>query len=374
MQCKVFTKCGGCFFKHNDYKYQLLDKERAVQQLFPDVKVEPIIGMKEPFFYRNKVHQAFGFERGKTLVGRYMEDTHRIVETDTCLIENETAQRIIETLKDMQRSFKWKVYDENTGVGFLRRVLIRVAEKTNQVLLVIVVTDPMIPGKNNFVKAMTKKHPEITSIVFNVNDRYTSMILGTKEIVAYGKGWIEEELMGLKFQISSKSFFQVNRTMTEVLYDTALKYAGLTKNDIVIDGYSGIGTITLKLAEKAKCVYGVENNKDAVRDAINNAKKNGIQNVQFSAMETGAFLENFEGPVDVVVLDPPRSGLDPLTRSMLLEKKPKRIVYVSCNPETLASDVEELKKSYHVQAVQPVDMFPWTKHVETVVLMSRVDK
>ena len=290
------------------------------------------------------------------------------------MIEDKNADRIVGTIRGLLKSFKIKTYDEDSGYGLLRHVLVRVGKKSKEVLVVLVLGSPVLPSKKNFVKALCEKHPEITSIVINVNDRQTSMVLGEKEQVIYGKGFIIDTLCGLTFKISPKSFYQVNPVQTETLYKKAIEYAGLTGKERVIDAYSGIGTIGMIAAKDAKEVISVESNTDAVADAHWNARHNNIKNVQFYEADAGHFLTQMakDGEkADVIFMDPPRSGSDKAFLSAVVNVSPKRIVYISCNIETLARDLEYLtKKGYCVKKACPVDMFPWTAHVETVVKLS----
>ena len=301
------------------------------------------------------------------------------------------------------RSFKIKTYDEDTGYGLLRHVLVRRGFHSGEVMVVLVLGSPILPSKNNFVKALRKLHPEITTVVLNVNDKKTSMILGEKETVIYGKGYIEDTLCGCTFRISPKSFYQVNPVQTEILYTKAIEYAGLTGKERIVDAYCGIGTIGLIAASKAKEVISVtlisvELNRDAVRDAVTNAKRNDIKNVQFYNADAGQFMVEMaeyradqkknqvpdatksgkkatpDGNVDVVFMDPPRAGSDEAFLSSVIRLAPKRVVYISCNPETLARDLKYLTKhGYQAKECQPVDLFPWTKHVETVCLLSKLN-
>ena len=268
-----------------------------------------------------------------------------------------------------------KTYNEDTGYGLFRHVLVRTGHHSGQVMVVLVLGSPILPSKNNFVKALRKLHPEITTIILNVNNQKTSMILGEKETVLYGKGYIEDELCGHIFRISSKSFYQVNTVQTEKLYTKAIELAGLTGKERVIDAYCGIGTIGLIASDKAKEVISVELNPDAVKDAIVNAKRNGIKNVRFYQNDAGVFMRQMadEGEsADVVFMDPPRSGSDEKFLSSVVTLNPKRVVYVSCDPTTLARDLKYLTKhGYSAVTAVPVDMFPATEHVETVVLLSK---
>lgn len=339
-------------------------------------KVAPIIGMEEPAHYRNKVHAVFAFQKGKGIVsGIYQEKSHRVVPVDGCLLENEKADAIIRSVRELAKSFKYKAYDEDSGYGLLRHVLVRVGHVTGEIMVVLVLGSPILPSKNHFIKELCKLHPEITTILINVNSKRTSMVLGEKEQVIYGKGYIEDELCGRRFRISAKSFYQVNSVQTEVLYGKAAEYAQLTGKETVVDAYCGIGTIALAVAGQAKKVIGVELNKDAVRDAVTNAKCNQIKNADFYLNDAGRFLTQMaeaEEKVDVVFLDPPRSGSTEEFLDALLRISPKRVVYISCNPETLARDLKYLtgKSSYRAQEITPVDMFPFTENIEAVCLLS----
>jgi len=375
--CPYAKKCGGCDYQGIAYEKQLETKQKHVEKLLHGFgKVSPIMGMDDWLHYRNKVHAVFDRDKkGNIISGVYEKNSHRVVNVDSCMIENEKADAIIVTIRNLLKSFKIKTYDEDRGYGLLRHVLIRTGHKSGQILVVLVLASPILPSKNNFVKALRKEHPEITSIVINVNDRKTSMVLGEREIVLYGNGYIEDELCGLTYRISPKSFYQVNPVQTEKLYQTAIEYAGLTGKEVVLDAYCGIGTIGMTAASKAKEVIGVELNKDAVKDAISNAKKNSIRNIRFYQKDAGDFLVDMASQgakCDVVFMDPPRSGSTEKFMDSVVKMAPKRVVYVSCDPETLARDLRYMtKKGYAVKRIQPVDMFACTGHVETVVLLSR---
>lgn len=375
--CPNFKKCGGCQYLDIPYKEQLAKKQKELSELLkPFCKVNPIVGMKDPYHYRNKVHAVMARDRkGKIISGVYKEGTHFVLPVDTCLIEDEKADRIIGTIRELLPSFKMKVYDEDTGYGFLRHVLIRTAHKTGEIMVVLVTASPVFPSKNNFVKALRKVYPEITTVVQNINNRGTSMVLGDKEHVLYGPGFIVDELCGKRFRISSKSFYQINPVQTEILYDIAIKAANLTGKETVVDAYCGIGTIGIAASSKAKEVIGVELNKDAVRDAVTNAKINQIKNVSFYNNDAGKFMVQMAsegGKADVVFMDPPRSGSTEEFINAVATLKPERVVYVSCGPDTLARDLAVFKKKgYKAQEAWAVDMFPMTGHVETVCLLSR---
>ena len=375
--CLVLNLCGGCQLLDMEYAKQLDFKQKQVEELLKGLcPVKPIIGMKDPFHYRNKVHAVFDRDKkGNIISGIYEENTHHVVPVEKCLIENQKADEIIGTIRGMLKSFKIRTYDEDTGFGLLRHVLIRKGFSTGEIMVVLVTASPVFPSKNNFVKALREKHPEITTIVQNINGRGTSMVLGDKEHVLYGKGYIVDELCGCRFRISSKSFYQVNSVQTEILYEKALSLSGLTGRELVVDAYCGIGTIGIIASKAAGKVIGVELNQGAVRDAVNNAKMNGIDNIRFYCNDAGRFLVNMaeQGEnADVVIMDPPRSGSTEEFMDAVGKLGAGKVVYVSCNPETLARDVRYMKKmGYRAVEAWLVDMFPGTVHTETVVLLSK---
>ena len=375
--CPYAKRCGGCDYQGVPYEKQLAMKQEEMQKLLGGFgKVNPIIGMKDHLYYRNKVHAVFDRDRkGNIISGVYEKNSHRVVNVDSCLIQDQRADAIILTIRKLIKDFKMKTYNEDTGYGLFRHVLIRTGHVSGQILVVLVLASPILPAKNNFIKALRVAHPEITSIVLNVNDKRTSMVLGEREIVLYGKGYIEDTLCGLTYRISPKSFYQINPVQTEKLYQTAVEYAGLTGNEVVLDAYCGIGTIGMTAASKAKEVIGVELNKDAVKDAIANAKINGIKNVRFYNKDASDFIMDMasqKAKCDVIFMDPPRSGSTEKFLDCVVALAPKRVVYISCDPNTLARDLKYItKKGYRVTRIQPVDMFVGTKHVETVILLSR---
>ena len=379
--CPVYKKCGGCQLQNLTYPEQLKFKQNKVEKLLKKFcKVEPIIGMENPYHYRNKVQAAFWTDRkGKIISGVYQSGTHHVVGIDSCQTEDVIADKIIVAVRKLLPSFKLTTYNEDTHKGFLRHILVKRGFATNQIMLVLVTGTPVFPSKNNFVKAILKQFPEITTIVHNINPYNTNLVLGDVQKVLYGKGYIEDILCGCKFRISPKSFYQINPVQTEVLYNKAMEYADLKGEETVLDTYCGIGTIGIVAAKRgAGHVVGVELNPDAVRDAIVNAKANDLKNIRFFKGDAGEFMyevaDEDEKP-DVVFMDPPRAGSDTKFLDSLIKMSPKTVVYVSCNPETLARDIVYLGKNsdYKVQKIQPVDMFPHTAHVECVVLMSKVN-
>ena len=374
--CPASPKCGGCQFVDMPYKEQLKRKQKRVEQLLKEYgSVMPIVGMEEPAHYRNKVHAVFAFQKGRGIVsGIYQEKSHRVVPVESCLLEDQKAGEIIQSVRELAKSFKWKAYDEDSGYGLLRHVLVRVGHITGEIMVVLVLGSPILPSKKNFVNELCKLYPEITTILINVNNKRTSMVLGEKEQVIYGKGYIEDELCGRRFKISAKSFYQVNSVQTEVLYAKAAEYARLTGKETVVDAYCGIGTIALAVAGEAGKVIGVELNKDAVRDAVANARINQIKNLDFYQNDAGRFLTQMAEAgekVDVVFMDPPRSGSTEEFLDALIRIRPERVVYISCEPETLARDLKYLtgRSNYRVQEITPVDMFPFTGNVEVIIKM-----
>ena len=332
--------------------------------------------MRYPCFYRNKVTAAFGKDKkGNIICGTYSEGTHYIVQVDKCLIEDEKCQEIIRTVKSLLKGFKMEPFNEDTGKGLLRHVLVRRGIKTGEIMVVLVLGTHMFPSGNNFVKELLKLHPEISTVVININDKRTSMVLGEREKVSYGKGYITDELCGCRFRISPSSFYQINPLQTEVLYNKAIEFAGLTGKESVIDAYCGIGTIGMVAAKHAKNVIGVELNGNAVRDARMNAKENKIENIEFFKGDAGDFMVKLASQgekADVVFMDPPRAGSTEEFLTAVKTLAPKKLVYVSCNPVTLSRDLEFITKNgYEVKKIQPVDMFPFTDHCETVVLLVR---
>lgn len=376
-KCKVWKKCGGCQFQGVPYTEQIKIKQKNMNKLLKKYgNVKPIIGMENPFYYRNKVHAVFDRDKkGNIICGTYEAGTHRVVPVEECMIEDKTSQEIIRAIRDMLKSFRIKTYDEDTGYGLLRHVLVRRGFSTDEIMVVLVVASPIFPSKNNFVKALRKKFPQISTVVLNVNDKKTSMVLGERDIVLYGKGFIRDRLCGCTFRISPQSFYQVNPVQTELLYKTAIEYAGLGRKERVIDAYCGIGTIGLVAAGKAREVIGIELNKNAVRDAIVNARENKITNARFYHGDAGEFMEGMvsEGErADVVFMDPPRTGSTEKFLTSMVKLGPSRIVYISCGPDTLARDLEFLTKhGYVTRKIQPVDMFSFTEHCEVVCLLTK---
>lgn len=376
--CPLAKKCGGCQLQNMTYERQLKWKQAREEILLKKFgKVGKIIGMENPYHYRNKVQAAFGRTRsGKIISGVYQSGSHRIVSVDSCMIEDEIADKIICDIRSMLPKFKILVYDEDRHTGFLRHVLVKRGFTSGEVMVVLVGSSSYFPIKKKFTQKLLEMHPEITTVILNINSKNTNLVLGDKEETLYGKGYITDTLCGLEFAISAKSFYQINPVQTEKLYNKAMEYADLDKNSTVIDAYCGIGTIGLVAAKTAGKVIGVELNRDAVHDAISNAKRNDAQNIKFYCDDAGDFMEAMaeEGEkADVVFMDPPRSGSSRKFINSMLKMSPETIVYISCNPETLARDLIYITKGgYKVKKITPVDMFPHTNHIETVVKLSKL--
>lgn len=380
MQCPYLKKCGACSYIGEPYEDTLRKKEEQVRRfLKPYVIPDGIVGMDDPYHYRNKVHRVCTYEKAGRRefhkAGIYAEGTHKVIPVDSCLIEDERADAIIRDLLLLAREFKIRHYNEDTGTGLLRHILIRTAHATGEILVVLVLSNPELPGKKHFIRKLTEKHPEITSVVINVNARPTNMILGERERAAYGPGFIEDILCGKKFRISPRSFYQVNPVQTEKLYRQAIEYASLTGKETVIDAYCGIGTIGIAAADHARMVVGIELGREAVRDAIFNAKRNEVKNISFVAQDAARYmmkLADAKQRADVVFMDPPRSGSTVEFMQAAAAMSPTRIVYVSCNPETLARDLKWFTAhGYRAVRARIFDQFAWTGHCEVVVSMSR---
>lgn len=375
LNCPVAKKCGACQLQNMNYAQQLKFKQgKCVHFLGRFGRVAEIIGMETPFHYRNKSQAAFGVTRaGQIISGIYQSSTHNIVRVDSCLLEDEKADSIVVTVRELLKSFRLSAYNEHTHTGFLRHVLIKKGFATGEIMVVLVTGVLPFPSKNAFLKALLKKHPEITTVVQNVNNAHTSLILGKTQKVLYGDGYIKDVLCGCTFRISPKSFYQINPVQTEVLYGKAIEFAGLTGKETVLDAYCGIGTIGIIAAKSAKQVIGVEVNPDAVQDAILNSKLNNMKNIRFFCDDASDFMRHAADArehIDTVFMDPPRAGSDRRFLEALTALAPEKIVYVSCNPETLARDLIFLvKQNYKVKKIQPVDMFPHTNHVECICLL-----
>ena len=376
-RCALAKKCGGCQLQNMDYPRQLKFKQAKVEKLLGRFgRVGKIVGMENPYHYRCKVQAAFGTTRGgKIISGVYQSSSHRIVNVDSCMIEDEKADEIIVTIRNLLSKFKLRPYNEDTGIGFLRHVLIRKGYNSGQILVVLVTASSVFPSKNNFVGALLKAHPEITTVVQNINSKHTNLVLGDINKTVYGDGYIEDSLCGCTFRISPQSFYQVNPAQTERLYSLAIEYAGLTGKERVIDAYCGTGTIGIIASKQAGEVIGAELNASAVRDAKSNAARNNADNIRFICADAGEFMRDMASAgekADVVFMDPPRAGSDKRFLSSVVTLSPDKVVYISCNPETLERDLRYLvNNGYEVKKMRPVDMFPFTLHCEMVVMLTK---
>lgn len=376
-KCEICSNCGGCAIQHMSYQEQLSFKRNHVRECLSKIghinmEVNETKGMEYPYEYRNKTQVPFQEKKGKIRYGFYREDSHDIIPFSHCYIQSSLADQILAFIKDLMVKYKIAPYNEDKRSGVIRHILVRLGVHTGETMVVLVTNEVNFHNRKMLVKDLLKQFSQIKTIVQNINTRDTNVILGEKEYILFGKGYIEDSLLGVKFKISSKSFYQVNPRQTEVLYSSAIKMANLSKNDVVLDAYCGIGTIGLIASKYVKQVVGVEIVKQAIIDAKNNAYFNKIDNVNFVCDDASKFmvdLAKVEEKIDVMFLDPPRKGLDNVLIESLLKLKPKKIVYISCNPSTLARDLKELKEDYEIKEVQPVDMFPQTYHIETVVLL-----
>lgn len=370
-------KYGGCQLHHMSYEGQLQFKQNLVEQTLTrigklqDVNIHPIIGMEQPLHYRNKAQVPVGERSGRLITGFYKPRTHEIIDTDESVIHMEAINDAIKIVKEICSELGVAAYNEEAHTGVLRHIMARFGRKTDELMIVLITRTEKLPHREEIVEKIVAALPNAKSIVHNVNPKRTNVILGEKTQVLWGQDVIYDYIGNVKFAISPRSFYQVNPVQTQVLYDKALAYAGLTGEEIVFDAYCGIGTISLFLAQQAKKVYGVEVVPDAINDAKKNADLNGITNVEFTVGEAEVVIPNWaeEGiHADVIVVDPPRKGCDAALLKTIIEMKPKRVVYVSCNPATLARDLGILEAGgYQTLEVQPVDMFPMTMHVECCV-------
>lgn len=381
VDCETFSKCGGCTLRHINYNEALNIKRDIVKnclykELHKNIEVNDTIGMEKPLFYRNKLQYPVGYDKtNKPVMGIYSQRTHNIIEIkQNCYIQNEKCSEIAKDIFEFTVKNNIKPYDEKTNKGILRHIVIRIGIKTNEIMVTLVVNNDKFNNEEKFIEELTKKYPEIKTIVKNYNEKNTNVILGDKNKVIYGNGYIYDLLGEYKFKISPLSFYQVNPLQTEVLYNKAIEYANLTGEETIFDLYCGIGTIGIFASAKAKKVYGIEVISEAIEDAKENAKINGVENAEFFAGEVEKILpeliEKRKISAHVVFIDPPRKGCDNITMETLLKIMPQKIMYVSCNPATLARDIHLLEEKYELKQVQPVDMFPYTYYIETVTLLT----
>lgn len=375
-KCNVYYQCGGCHLSHMNYEAQLKFKTDLVKKLykeggFENIIVHDCIGQENPYFYRNKVQTPVKRNKKEIIAGFYKEDTHEVIPYDKCFVQDELSNKIVKQVIAAMKENKIEPYNEDLETGIIRHILVRRAEK--ETMLVLITKLDSFPGRGNFVKSIRKRLPEITTIVQNVNKRHTNVILGDKENILYGKGYINDTLCGVTFKISPKSFYQINKKQCEKLYTKAINLANLTGNEIVLDAYCGIGTIGMIASKKAKEVIGVEIVEDAIKDAIINAKNNGVANCKFFCADATEFIYKLKDvKLNTIFIDPPRKGSTEKFLKAVCNIKPKNIVYISCNPETQVRDIQYLTKNGYVfNEVFPFDMFPQTFHVETVVLLTK---
>ena len=383
--CPIYQKCGGCSLLHIDYNEQLRIKQEHVQNLFKEKLgmskgVLLTVGMENPCHYRNKNQIVFKNTNTKERIisGFYQEGTHNVINFDTCYIQDEVSDKIVKTIKKLMVEMKINAFDEDRKTGLIRHILVKRSNQTKEVMVVFVIASTVFPGRTNFIKKLVSIHPEITTIIQNINNRSTRAVLGENETVLYGKGYIYDILLNKKFKISSKSFYQINSVQTAKLYSLAIEAAKLNKDDVILDTYCGVGTIGIIASDYVKQVLSVEIVKDAVNDAIDNAKTNNVKNIKFFCDDASNFMVNLaknKQHVDVVIMDPPRKGSDERFINAVLKLAPKRIVYISCNPDTLTNDLKLISKDkYRISYIQPVDMFPHTNSIETIVILNSISK
>ena len=378
MKCKYYKKCSGCQLQNLEYDEQLRYKQKQANTLLSKYgRIEKIVPMKNPLHYRNKVQKMFyyDFRTRQLQSGIYQSTTHKVVSVPHCFIEDEAAQDIVHSITKLCKSFKIKAFDERSGKGLMRHALVRTGFQSGEIMVVLVTSSPNFPSKANFVRALLEEQPEITTVIHNTNRYGMNLTLGDRSEILYGSGYITDSLCGCTFRISPASFYQVNPVQTENLYNTAVGFANFTGGENVLDAYCGTGTIGIIASKSAGRVTGVELNPDAVRDAVKNAKINGADNVRFECGDAGEYIDELRKngeSFDTVMLDPPRAGSSVKFLKSLCKMKPKTVVYISCNPQTLARDLNFLTThGYRAKKIQPFDMFPFTKHIETVCLLHK---
>ncbi|GGA75497.1 23S rRNA (uracil(1939)-C(5))-methyltransferase RlmD [Ornithinibacillus halotolerans] len=380
--CDVFYKCGGCQIQHMSYNLQLSMKQQQVKNVMrkiahlDHVPVHPTIGMEDPWRYRNKVAIPVGEKDGELITGFYQMRSHNIIEDmDTCIVQEDLNDRMVEAVRRIANRVGIEAYDEKSHTGVLRHIMVRTGKETKETMIVLITRTKELPHAKEFIRELTETYPNVKSIIHNINPTKTNVILGEKTNVLWGQEYIYDSIGSVRFAISAKSFYQVNPTQTKHLYEKALEYAAIDEEDTVIDAYCGIGTISLFLAQKAKKVYGVEVVPEAIDDARVNAKLNGMTNVEFAVGTAEEVMPKWKEEglrPDVIVVDPPRKGCDEGLLQAMIEMGPKRIVYVSCNPSTLARDLRILEDGgYGTKEVQPVDMFPQSMHIESVAWLEK---
>lgn len=378
--CETYKRCGGCNLRHIKYEDTLKIKQNAVQSLVNKtlknkIEVKETIGMEKPLYYRNKAQYPIGLNKeNEPIMGVFAQRTHEIIPINKCFIQNPISEEIAKYIVEFIKENKISVYNEKTGKGLFRHIVIKVGIKTNEIMCILVINGNEVPKENLLVSNLTHKYPNIKTIVKNINTKNTNVILGNENNIIFGDGYIKDILGDYTFKISPLSFYQVNPVQAEKLYNIGVEAAKITKNDVVFDLYCGIGTISLFMAKFAKKVYGVEIVEQAIIDANENARLNDVNNVEFIAGDTEFILDeliNCKNIIpNVVMVDPPRKGLDNNSIDNILKIRPNRFVYISCNPATLARDLAKFEDVYDIVEIQPVDMFPFTSHIETVTLLT----
>ena len=381
--CASYKRCGGCSLRHVKYDETLKMKQNSVlalvnKYLKNSVNVLDTIGMENPFYYRNKAQFPIGYDKEHNpSIGIFANRTHEIIPFDNCMIQNQEAQKIAKLILDFIKQNNLSIYDETTNKGLFRHLVIKVGIRTNEIMCVLVINGKGFDKEEELVQELVSEFPNIKTIVKNVNTKNTNVIMGLENINIYGDGYIKDILGDYTFKISPLSFYQVNPIQAEKLYNIGVKNAEISKDDIVFDLYCGIGTISLFMAKHAKKVYGVEIVEQAIQDAKENAKLNNIENAEFICGDTEVVLNDIINNKniipDVVMVDPPRKGLDNTSVDNLIKIKPKRIVYISCNPASLVRDLSKMEDIYQSGDIQPVDMFPYTSHVECVVVLTMLN-
>lgn len=375
IDCLTYQRCGGCNLRHIKYEETLEIKQNAVQSLVNKtlknkIEVQKTIGMEAPFHYRNKAQYPIGINKeGNAVIGVYANRTHEVITIKKCFIQNQNSENIAKFVIEFINKNRISVYNEKTGKGLFRHIVIKVGIKTKQIMCVLVTNGEEIPKEKQLIYELISEFPQIKTIVKNINMKNTNVILGEKNINLYGDGYIEDILDKFTFKISPLSFYQVNPIQAEKLYNLGVEMAQISKQDTVFDLYCGIGTISLFMAQYAKKVYGIEIVDEAVVAARENAKLNEIENTEFYSGDVEIVLDNLINKkgikADIVMVDPPRKGLDKNSIKNILKIKPKKIVYISCNPATLVRDLSEFENEYDVKKIIPVDMFPWTSSIES---------
>ena len=374
--CLTYKRCGGCDLRHIKYEETLKMKQNAVQSLVNKtlknkIKVEETLGMENPMFYRNKAQYPVGLDKeGKPIIGVFANRTHEIIPIEECLIQNKESQKIAKFVLEFISKNKISIYNEKTRKGLIRHIVTKVGIKSNEIMLIIVINGTKIPKENELVEQVRKEFKNVKTIIKNVNKKATNVIMGKENINLYGNGYIEDILGDYKFKISPLSFYQVNPIQAEKIYQIGVEAASISKKDTVFDLYCGIGTISIFMAKYAKKVYGIEIVEEAIKDAKENAKINHINNTEFISGDVEKTLDelinNKKIVPDVIMIDPPRKGIDNKSIENILKVSPNKIVYISCNPATLVRDLAKLEEKYNVKKIKPADMFPYSKHVEVI--------